>query len=191
MKLSQLLPAVLLGAQISLAQAAPAPGPIRLTKITRSLISSPQFSYTGAQQYQTNQQDRWLEVEVEFSATAPFVAEATFKYNILINGQLLVGEVTHVNISAGKELRSVMYVPPRALEHVMAGRALAINSVQNIAVQVSVNGATVDDLSLAPARAQWYAALKSVPNFVLDKNQTPFMPLYWDRYAQIKPAGGR
>jgi len=32
---------------------------------------------------------------------------------------------------------------------------------------------------------QWFATLAG---FVLNKNETPFAPLYWDRYAQIKPA---
>jgi hypothetical protein len=32
----------------------------QLTKITKNLVSTPQFSYTGAQQYPTNQRDRWM-----------------------------------------------------------------------------------------------------------------------------------
>jgi hypothetical protein len=27
-----------------------------------------------------------------------------------------------------------------------------------------------------------------VAGFLLNKNETPFAPLYWDRYEQIKPA---
>jgi hypothetical protein len=85
----------------------------QLTKITKNLVSTPQFAYSGAQQYQTNQRDRWLEVEVEFAAAPEFTDELTFKYFILLNGKLLTGEVTHVNIGAGRENRSVMYVSPR------------------------------------------------------------------------------
>lgn len=189
----RLLLATLCFAALSFASAqtgAPAPG-IRLTKITRTLISSPNYSFTGAEQFQPNQRDRWLEVEVEFTALAPFTPEATFRYEILVGGKLLTGEVTHVNIAAGKELRSVMYVPPRALDYVLNNRALSISSVENIAVQVVVQGAVKDDLSLQRARAQWYAGLQAVPNLVLNKNETPFAPLYWDRYAQIKPAAAR
>src|SRR5436190_18316661 len=87
----------------------------QLTKITRNLVSTPQFSYTGAQQYPTNQRDRWLEVEVEYAATPDFTDELTFKYFVLINGKLLTGEVTHVNIAAGRATHSVVYVSPRAL----------------------------------------------------------------------------
>src|SRR6266702_8570472 len=80
----------------------------QIAKITKNLISAPQFTYTGAEQYQTNQRDRWLEVEVEFTATPQFTDELTFKYYILFNNNLLTGEVIHVNIPAGRENRSVM-----------------------------------------------------------------------------------
>jgi hypothetical protein len=31
-----------------------------------------------------------------------------------------------------------------------------------------------------------FAALPPISGFVLNKNETTFAPLYWDRYAQIK-----
>jgi hypothetical protein len=163
----------------------------QLTKITRNLIATPEFNYSGAGTFHANTHDRWLEVEVEFSAAPEFTDEATFKYLILINGQLLTGEVTHVNILAGKELRSVMYVPPHALAHLMGTRPLTANAVENIAVQVLQQGTVKDEQSLARARPQWFSALPQLTGFVLNKNETPFAPLYWDRYAQIKPAGAR
>ena len=33
------------------------------------------------------------------------------------------------------------------------------------------------------------ATLQQVPGLLLNKNETPFAPLYWDRYEQIKPPG--
>ena len=53
---------------IASAQTRPATD-FQITKITKNLIPTPQFAYTGAAQNQTNQRDRWLEVEVEFRAT--------------------------------------------------------------------------------------------------------------------------
>jgi hypothetical protein len=50
-------------ALVGMANLAPAqtrPGAeFQLTKITKNLISTPQLTYTGAQQYPTNQRDRW------------------------------------------------------------------------------------------------------------------------------------
>ena len=159
----------------------------QLTKITKNLVSTPQFTYTGAQQYPANQRDRWLEVEVEFVATPEFTDELTFKYFILVNGKLLTGEVTHVNVAAGRENRSVVYVSPKGLARFMGNRAVTPSSIDNVAVQITQKGAIKSELSFTRTPGQWYAGLPAVSGFVLNKNDTPFAPLYWDRYEQIKP----
>jgi hypothetical protein len=158
----------------------------QITKITKSLVPTPQFAYSGAAQYQTNQRDRWLEVEVEFKATPELTNELTFKYYILFNGTLLTGEVTHINIPAGRENRSVMYVPPRTLARFASNRPITENSCQNIAVQILQQGTVQAETSLSRAQPQWFEALPHVSGLVLNKDQTPFAPLYWDRYEQIK-----
>jgi hypothetical protein len=159
----------------------------QITKINKNLITNPQYTYSGAEQYQANQRDRWLEVEVEFTAAPDFTDELTFKYFILVNGKVLTGEVTHANIAAGREKRSVMYVPPQALASFLGNRPVTPTSVQNIAVQIAQQGALKDELSLTRAAPRWYASVPQLAGFLLNKNETPFAPLYWDRYEQIKP----
>jgi len=132
-----------------------------------------------------------LEVEVEFTSTAEFTDELILRYYILVNGKLLTGEVTHTNIAGGHDSRSVMYVPPQALARVMANRPIAPNSVQNIAVQIVQQGAVKNEGSLVRAGPEWYKGLPALSGLVLNKNETPFAPLYWDRYEQIKPATSR
>ncbi len=161
----------------------------QLAKITPSFISSPQFSYTGAQQYVTNLQDRWLEIEVQFAAGPEFSDELTVKYFVLFNGKLLTGEVTHANIPAGRENRSVIYIPPRTLQRLMLGRTITNTALQNVAVQIVEQGAIKDEMSMQRgAPGQWFATLPQVAGLLLNKNETPFSPLYWDRYLQIKVA---
>lgn len=159
----------------------------QITKITPSFISSPQFAFTGAQQYVSDQRDRWLEVDATLTAAPEFSDELTMKYFILFNGKLLTGEVAHVNIPAGRENHSVMYVPPRTLQRLMQGRPVSNAALQNVAVQVLTLGAIKDELSLQRAPAGWYATLPQIGGLVLNKNETPFSPLYWERYLQIKP----
>lgn len=163
-------------------------GDFQITKITRDLITTPQFSYSGAEQ-QHDTHERWLRVDVQFSAFPELAEELTFKYFIMINGKVLTGEVTHVNVLAGKEHYSVMYVPPHALASIMQNRPPNSNSVENIAVQLLQKGEVKDELSLNRARPQWYASLPTLTGLVLNKNETPFGPLFWDHYEQIKPAG--
>ncbi|HJT80394.1 MAG TPA: Amuc_1102 family pilus-like protein [Chthoniobacterales bacterium] len=161
-------------------------GEFQVTKITKNFITSPQYTYNGAQQYSANMRDRWLEVEVEFASTAPFTDEVTLKYYILFNGKVLTGEVTHTNVSAGRDNRSVMYVPPGAIARVMENRPVTPNAVQNIAIQIVQGGSVKDENNLSRATPQWYKGLPTLAGLVLNKNETPFAPLYWDRYEQIK-----
>ena len=185
MKTNSLLAFLVFLPLIAFGQTGPATD-FQIKKITKSLISTPQIAYTGGQSYKTNQRDRWLEVEVEFTAAPELTDELTFKYYILFNGNLLTGEVTHVSIPAGRENRSVMYVSPRALARFANNRPIAENSCQNIAVQIVQQDAVKAEASLNRAQPQWFTTLQPVPGFVLNKNQTPFAPLYWDRYEQIK-----
>jgi hypothetical protein len=167
---------------------APAAGDFQITKISKNLISTPQFAFAGSEQHPINQRNnRWLEVETEFTAGPDFTDELTFKYYILFNGNLLTGEVTHVNILSGRGKRSVMYVSPNVLAHFSGNRPITPDACQNVAVQIVQQGSVKSEANLARAQAQWYAALPQVSGFVLNKHQTPFAPLYWDRYEQIKP----
>jgi hypothetical protein len=158
----------------------------QITKINRNFITTPQFTYTGAEQYTADQRNRWLEVEVEFTSTPEFTDELTFKYYILVNGKLLTGEVTHTNVAAGRDNRSVMYVSPKTLARVMGKTPVTPNVVQNIAVQIVQQGAVKSELSLSNAAPNWFSTVPQVAGLVLNKNETPFAPLYWDRYEQIK-----
>ena len=112
----------------------------QLLRIAPNFISSPQFTYTGAEQYVADLRERWLEVEVTLAAAPEFSDELTVKYFILFNGRLLTGEVTHTNIPAGRENRSVMYVPPKALQRLMLGRPVTNGALQNVAVQLLQQG---------------------------------------------------
>lgn len=169
-------------------QGKPAGAEFQITGIKKNLITTPQYQYSGAQAYTVNQRERWLEVEVEFSAAPEFTDELTFKYYILVNGKLLTGEVTHVNVAAGRENRSVMYVSPKTLARVMGGKPLTQAALQNIAVQIIQQGAVKSEISMERAAPQWFSSIPNLPGLVLNKNETPFAPLYWDRYEQIKPA---
>lgn len=153
----------------------------QITKITKDFIASPDFGVGG---YQSGSQ-RWLGVEVEFNATPEWTDELTLKYYILFSGRLFTGEVTHVNILGGPN-RSCMFVLPVAFARFAGNKPLLPNVIQNIAVQIVQGGAVKDELSVVRAPGQWFAALPPLSGFVLNKNETPFAPINWDRYAQIK-----
>jgi hypothetical protein len=187
MKRTILISAIILSAIVGTAMAQPRGAvDFQLLKINTNFISSPQFTYSGAEQFPADQRERWLEVEVTFACAPEFTDELTLKYFILFNGKLLTGEVTHVNIPASRENRSVMYVTPKTLQRLMPGRTVTNNALQNAAVQLVQQGALKDEISAQRVAPQWHATLPQVAGLVLNKNETPFMSLYWDRYCQIK-----
>lgn len=164
---------------------AQANGDYKIDKIAPAVIRTPDYQFQGDDR-RTGRAEQWLELEVEFEAKPEYTEELTFKYFVLINSKLLTGEVTHVSIPSGRDLRSVMYVSPRTLARLLAGKTLTANTIENVAVQILNKGATVAEKSFKEGAPQWYTKMPQITGFVLNKNQTPFAPLYWDRYEAIK-----
>ncbi len=158
-----------------------------IKSITPQIVSTPEYEFQGDRKRTPTRSGEWLEVEVEFESKEDFTEELTFNYYVLIADQLLVGEVTHVNIPEGRGLYSVMYVPPRSLERLLEGRAPRVNDIRNIAVEIRKQGAiqVVEALDRG-AGASWWQTMTQVPGLLVAKNQTPFAPLFWDRYEAIK-----
>ena len=161
----------------------------QITKISRDFVNTPVLAYAGGEAAPRGQGGRWLQVQAEFAAVPAFTDELTVCYYILFNGNMFTGEVVHVNVPGGRERRSVIYMPPHVLERYAGTRPLTLNSVPNVAVQIVQQGEVKDELSLARAATQWYAAVTPISGLLLNKNETPFAPLYWDRYEQIKTLG--
>lgn len=151
-----------------------------------AVVPSPDIQFTGTQ-HRSGRAENWLEVEVDFESNVEWTDELTFKYYILVAGKCLTGEVTHVSIPRGRDLHSVMYVSPRSLLRALEGRPLTSAAIENVAVQIVNKGAVVDTKSMKNgANPQWFQSMQQIPGLVLNKNETPFQPLYWDRYEAIK-----
>lgn len=164
------------------AQAALRPGDVKIDKVSPQVVKTPEYNITGGQskRYRIGE---WLEVEVEFTTAAEMIDELTFNYKILVNGKLLVGEVTHVNIPKGKEHFSVAYVSPRSLESVMGGKTLTSAAIQGIWVDCSKQGMMLAQQSSVRTGVP---NVPQMPGMVLRKSETPFALLYWDRYEALK-----
>jgi hypothetical protein len=162
---------------------------LEIKAINLSTPTSPDFELQNGETKRYTP-GRWLEIEVEFSASAP-AHELQFHYNVLLAGTLLVGDVTHVDVPAGQSLFSVMYVPPRGLNVALRGQQVNSSNVQNIDVQILRPGmaAPLADKMLRPGPA-FYQTMQQVTGVLLNKTQTPFAPLWWDRYEAVKPPGG-
>jgi hypothetical protein len=159
----------------------------KIKSVSPAVINSPEVQFTFGPQHPQGKAGQWLEVEVDFQSTVPWTDELTVKYYIMIGGQCLTGDVTHIDVPRAQDLYSVMYVSPRTLARVVNGKQLTPGDIQDVGVQLVIKGQVVDTKSFkAPGQTQWWQSVQQVSGKVLNKNQTPFAALIWDRYEQIK-----
>jgi hypothetical protein len=166
------------------------PGSVKVTKIEIAGIKSPEFQIVNGPQ-KRSKLGTWLEIEVAFETKVDDIDELTFNYNVLIEKTLLDGNVTHVSIPKGPEHYSVMYIPPRALDRLMGGRPFTAASIGNAWVTILRQGQTLDSPQVNPKAAYKPTAMPNLPHLaglLLNKNETPFAPLFYDRYEAIKAA---
>lgn len=156
-------------------------------KVTVSFISTPEFQYTGDQRRFENI-GKWMEIETAFEAVPEFTEELTFRYYVQINKLLFVGEVTHVNIPKGRSLYSVMYISPRSIARIMDGATLSPNAIERVSVEITKQGQLLAFGPWKNEKAGWWNTMPQKTGFLLNKSETPFAPLYWDRYEAIKPS---
>ena len=158
------------------------PGAIKLGKVKPEIVKTPDFTIKSGPE-KRSKIGEWLEIEVEFETKAEEIDEITLKYTIMFENKLLDGEVTHVNIPKGREHYSVMYISPRTLEKLTGGKTVTASNVQNVWVTATKQGQTLD---LAAVKNVAIPNLPHLPGMVLNKMETPFAPLYFDRYEAIR-----
>jgi len=164
------------------AQAPLGPNSIKLGKIAPAVDKTPDYMINGGPQKRSTPQN-WLEVEVPFDTTPEEIESLDFNYTVLIDKTLIVGTVTHITIPAGRDHYSVMYIAPRTLLKATGGKPLTAASIGNIWVQVAKQGQTLGETAMKPSPKP---NLPTLPG-LLQKSETPFAPLFWDRYEATAP----
>jgi hypothetical protein len=167
------------------AQVPVVPGSIKLGRVEISVPTTPEYQITGGQN-KRYKLGKWIEIEIKYETVPEEIDELTFKFTALIENKLLDGEVTYVNINKGNEHYAVMYVSPKSIEKLTGGKPLTGAAIGNVWVEVSKQG---QKLGAEAYKSGNQPNLPHVTGMLLPKNQTPFAPLYYDRYEEIKPAG--
>ncbi len=166
-----------------------ATGAFAINAITISTPKTPEYNtQAGDATLKKYTLGTWIEMEVDFASGAP-AAEITLHYSVLIGGRMLVGDQTLVDIPAGRNLFSVAFVAPKTIATLLRGQPLTPNAVQNIDVQILRPGVSqpLANKMLKDGPA-FYTTMQQVPGFVLNKSQTPYAPLWYDRYETVKDA---
>lgn len=164
------------------AQAPVGPRDVELDKILPSVIKTPEYAQNGPTKRSKNLD--WLEVEVEYNTKPELIDELTFKFSMLIAGKILVSDdITYINILKGRSHVAVAYVAARTLERLNEGKPLTPATIDNIKVDITRQGQLLATKSLKPTALPNLATLSGL---VLRKPDTPFAPLFWDRYETLK-----
>ncbi|MGC1482048.1 MAG: Amuc_1102 family pilus-like protein [Chthoniobacterales bacterium] len=179
-----------------------------ITSIDISLEATPVYNLSIGPQRKATSQD-WMMIETTFAyepqerGVDPFLDELTFNYYVLLGnksreypqGTLLAGSVTHVAVGPGKDLHSVAFVSPRTLTRYFLGKPPSSkqSATQAIGVTITRQGQVVaeDSIGLGKGKPQWWNQFQQTPGYVLNKNETPFAPLFWDYYEALQSTPGR
>jgi hypothetical protein len=158
------------------------PASIKIGKVEIAAPSTPEYNVTGGQN-KRYKLGKWLEFEVAYETLPEEIDELTFKFTAQIEKKLLDGEVTYVNIAKGKDHYAVMYVSPKSIDKLTGGRPLAPASIENAWVEISRQGQVLAKASQRPSNIP---NAPHITGMLVNKNVTPFAPLFYDRYEEIK-----
>jgi hypothetical protein len=182
--------AILLGSIATVSAQAPGAAPtatsaklgeVDIDKPETNLVNTPEFQITGGQSKRFEVR-RWLEIEWPYSTKGLLTDEITFTLNVQVGGKILPGSVTYTQIPEGKHF-GVMYIAPRALESI-AGRNVTANAIQG--VWITATNTQGQTIAVFPKRQPPIPNVNRQEGLLLKKPETPFAPLYWDRYEALK-----
>lgn len=159
---------------------------VKIEKIQPAVVPTPDFVLKSAES-KRSQPQKWLEIEVEFAVEGvEIVDELTFKFDVLLNGKLCPGEITHINIPKGRDRYTIMYVSPRNLERISDGHPLTPAMIQNAWVTILRQGQVLA-VSAMKDKTKPVPNMPLTPGMLSPKADTPFAPLWSDRYEAVKP----
>lgn len=148
----------------------------------------------------------WLEAEVKFRVEMPktykqkYVDSVTVKWYVAIENPtgagyaMLEKEVEYVNVPVGEDVHSSVYLSPSAIMRISGSERASKRVVSHVGGEILVNGTSLKinkgRYFTSKGKIGWWVSSKlsrndSIP--LLNKNETPFKFLWWDRYAEIKP----
>lgn len=145
----------------------------------------------------------WLEVEagITIPATnadqkkAGFINQVTVKWYVAIKNPegkgviKLSKTINHINVPVDEEVFSSVYMSPSTLKRLTGSDRAGKGVVEAVGVEVLVDGEKVGQASEKQKALWWNAGSLSDQSDkfpLLNKDETPFQMLWWDRYAEIQ-----
>lgn len=166
-------------------------------------LPSPEFS--GGKQKSFKPKD-WLEIEAKLKISlspepkSKTCEKLTVKWYIAVKNPeksgtflLLTKDIEHVNAPLEEDIYCSVYVSPASIKRLTGSDKGGKNAVEYVGYEVLVNGEKVVAETNKGKVGWWNAASDkisrsdSVP--LLNKSETPFSTMWWDRYAEVAVPG--
>jgi len=162
-------------------------------------LQSPEFS--GGKQKSFKPKD-WLEIEVKLKVSlAPEPKSKTcdrilVKWYVAVKNPdkprtmlLLTKDVEHVNIPLDEDIYCSVYLSPASLKRLTGSDRAGKSVVEAVGYEVLVNGEKVASDTTKFKVGWWNAASDKISRSdavpLLNKSETPFRDMWWDRYAEV------
>jgi hypothetical protein len=162
-------------------------------------LPSPDFNTSKTKDFKPKD---WLEIEAAFKIQmAPEPPSKTaervmVKWYIAVEHPdkqgaylLLTKDITHVNVPLNEKIFSSVYLSPASIKR-LTGRDRAGKAVVNlVGYEVLINGEKVAQETSGSKVGWWNTASDKISRSetvpLLNKSETPFANMWWDRYAEI------
>jgi len=102
---------------------------------------------------------------------------------------LLTKDITHVNVPLDEEVFSSVYLSPASVRRITGSDRAGKRSVYLVGFEVLVNGEKVAQETSGSKVGWWNVASDKISRSdtvpLLDKSESAFADMWWDRYAEI------
>ncbi len=102
---------------------------------------------------------------------------------------LLSKDVTHVNIPIGEDVFTSVYLSPASVRRITGGDRAGKSMIFMVGYEVLVNGVKVAQQSSKEKPGWWNSPSNKISRSevvpLLDKSESAFALMWWDRYAEV------
>lgn len=165
-------------------------------------LQSPQFQLSSGGKDKRFTPKDWLEIEAKLKISlAPEPAsktcdKITVKWYVAVKNPekagtmlLLTKTIEHVNVPLEEDIYCSVYLSPSSIKRLTGSDKGGKNSVEYVGYEVLVNGEKKLEESYKIKAGWWNAASDKISRSetvpLLNKSETPFSTMWWDRYAEI------
>lgn len=163
-------------------------------------LPSPQADIGFAKRFK---QKDWLEIEVPIKtnriASPPvdqYLDQFKVHWYVVVKGQdnkgyMMEKTVTHVNLPMDEEVFVSIYLSPNTMRRITGKEGASKADIEAIGGEVEFSGELVGFFAHGAKDGWWRQPLKNIERTnkfpLLTKQETPFAPFWYDRYAEILP----